>query len=857
MKSDKEIKKEFKLDASQNPEKYYATTVLDQEGFVRGCCEKCQTYFWSVDKDRKICGDPSCSGGFDVVENNPSKVQMSYIDVWKKIVSMLEPRGYKPVNRYPVVARWNPTAEFTMASIAAFQPYVISGEVKPPAKKLLIPQFSLRFGDIDNVGITGSHLTGFVMIGQHQFVSQDEWSQEQAFRDIYEFITIGVGLDKKELTLHEDAWAGGGNFGPCMEFFSRGVELFNQVYMMFEQTPDGVVPLKLKVLDMGLGMERVAWFSQGLPNIYEATFPLVLQKLREKVKVSMDFDLYKKFSKYSSYLNVDEVENIDEAWNDVADKLGIKVVDLKEKIMPMTAIYSIAEHSRALLFALTDGGLPSNVGGGYNLRVILRRALSFIDKFKWDIELADVADWHAAELKEIFPELSDSLSNVRAILNVEKQKYEATKENAKKIVEKIIKSEVTTEKLLELYDSHGISPDMIKESALALGKKINVPDDFYKLVSERHEQKEQVHQTNKEYGLDLDEIEETAVGYFEDEKIVEFEAKIVYVKDEFVVLDKTYFYPTSGGQVHDIGTINGLNVIDVFKQGKIIVHKVENNTFEVGDIAKGSIDFERRLQLMQLHSATHVVNAVAGELFGEHINQAGAKKTIEKASLDVTHYENITPADLIKIEERANEIIKKDLKVIKQMLPRDKAEELYGMKIYQGGAVPGKELRIVDFGGIDVEACGGTHVDKTSEIGFIKMQKSSKIQDGIVRLEFVAGKLAVELENEEKEIIETSMKILGCSKELLVSRSVELFKLWKKAGKLSSKVKSDNYLELIKNGEVEANLDFCSSDVVDENILETMSKELKTQKKMIVKTLERFKDEFDKNKKIIEDRLNA
>jgi len=224
--SDKEQKIQFKKIASADPESYYPTNALKKNGFSRYQCEKCGRYYWSS-IESKVCGEPGCNEGFQVVENNPSKNSLSFIEVWKKIVEILEPRGYKPLKRYPVVARWNPTTEFTIASIAAFQPFVTSGEVPPPAKKLIIPQFCLRFGDIENVGITGSHCTGFVMIGQHQFVSPEEWDQDQAFQDIYDFLVDGVGLDKAEIKIQEDAWAGGGDFGSCIEFFSRGVELFN------------------------------------------------------------------------------------------------------------------------------------------------------------------------------------------------------------------------------------------------------------------------------------------------------------------------------------------------------------------------------------------------------------------------------------------------------------------------------------------------------------------------------------------------------------------------------------------------------------------------------------------------------
>jgi alanyl-tRNA synthetase len=149
------------------------------------------------------------------------------------------------------------------------------------------------------------------MIGQHVFVSPEEWDQDELFHDIYDYITKEVGVPKAELTLHEESWAGGGNYGPCMEFFSRGVELFNQVYMMFEHKDSGDKELKIKVLDMGLGMERVAWFSQGALTMYDAAFPTIIVKLRKNLKVEFDEVLYKKFAPLASKLNLDEADDID------------------------------------------------------------------------------------------------------------------------------------------------------------------------------------------------------------------------------------------------------------------------------------------------------------------------------------------------------------------------------------------------------------------------------------------------------------------------------------------------------------------------------------------------------------------
>ncbi|UCD00504.1 MAG: alanine--tRNA ligase [Promethearchaeota archaeon] len=845
--TDKDLKRIFKKIASKNPDSYFPTKELRELGYMRKNCECCGAFFWTTLKERDVCGDPVCSGGFQVVIDNPSKIKLSFIGVWEKIVEILEPRGYVPIKRYPCVARWNPTSEFTIASISAFQPYVITGEVEPPAKKLIIPQFCLRFNDIENVGITGAHNTGFVMIGQHSFVPPEEWNQGELFIDIHDFIHIGIGLAKEEITIHEDSWAGGGSFGCSLEFFSRGVELFNQVYTMFEQTPEGPRELKLKVLDMGLGQERVAWFSQGTPNMYEAIFPYVLSKLREITKIELDLELYNQFSQYSAYLNIDEVDDMDEAWDHVANELKIGVKELRSKIMPMTALYSIAEHARSLLFAINDGKLPSNVGGGYNLRVIFRRAISFIDKFYWDIDMADVCQWHAKELEGIFPEISEHLYEIREILNVEREKFYTTKKKAGKILEKILKKgDISIETLIELYDSNGISPDMVKTAAKKHGVKINIPDDFYSLVVERHEIAEQVHATGKELELNLEGIPETKSLYYYDYTEISNEAKVLKIIDNLVVLDKSVVYPTSGGQLHDIGNINGQSFSDAFKQGNYTIHVLdEKPNFKEGDIVKVEVDKEWRTQLSQHHTATHIVNAAAREVLGSHINQAGAKKTLKNSHLDITHYEQIPREKLLEIEKKANDFVEKSIDVHLDFIPRSEAEQKYGMTIYQGGAVPGKNLRIVEVPGVDVEACGGTHLNNTSETGYIHITKSQKIQDGIVRLTFVAGKATDKLKEKHKRILDEIKGILGVDRKELVGRVKELFEKWKNINKALKSGKIDN-----------SDLQLNSSELFEGDVLSEISQFLNIKKDDIPSKIQKFYNEWTEGIKKIKQMKN-
>ncbi len=836
MAPDKEIKKEFKVKAGKSPEKYYAVDVLKGEGFERKQC-KCGTYFWTT-SGKTMCGDPACSGGFQFFGGSPATSDLDYIGVWKKFSEQFQDMGYTPIKRYPVAARWRQDTDFVQASIYDFQPYVVSGEVSPPANPLVVPQFCVRFNDIDNVGITGAHYTGFVMIGQHAFMPPEQWDQKQYFQDIHTWLKKGLGLPNKEITYHEDAWAGGGNFGPCMEFFSRGLELGNQVYMMYEQTSSGPKELKIKVLDMGMGQERNAWFTKATATSYETTFPTVCKFLRAKTGIKVNESVVQKFLPYASYLNADEAEDLNIVWRNIAEKLGMNMFELKEQIIPLSAMYSVAEHTRSLLVTLNDGVLPSNVGGGYNLRLILRRALGFIDKYQWDVELSEIAEKHAAYLKPLFPELSENLNHVQTVFEVEKLKYKANKEKAKQVLTKILeKEELTTEKLLQLYDTQGISPELAKEVSINIQKPITIPDNFYALVSELHEKKKQVHQTVQEEKLVLPNIPPTRALYYNNYKEIKCKSTVLAVVGNNVVLDQTVFYPTSGGQVADTGTVATLtkkyNVITVFKQGNIIVHLLDSvENLKGGDEVKLEVDWQRRLQLTQHHTATHIVNAAARKVLGKHAQQAGAKKEIDKAHIDITHYESVSDEQLKEIEKEANAIVQRDIPLKLSFISRDEAEKKYGMDIYQGGAVPGKELRIVMIPDVDVECCGGTHLNTTKEAEEIKMLKASKIQDGVVRLTFTAGAAAKKTDQQYEGVLEKVAVLLSCKENQLPARVEELFQKWKKVVKKKQQLSAEEK-------------QLTSTQEYAGDVLAELARILKTQPEHVHKTIERFLKEMN------------
>ncbi len=759
MKGLDELKQEIKEEASNNPDKFFATDVLREKGFSRGKCKECGLYFWAKNEDREICGEPECGDGYTFINDSPTEVELTHTESWELFQEFMQDREYTSIDRYPVVARWRDDVEFTGASIYCFQPYVVSGEAEPPADELIIPQPSLRFNDVDNVGITGRHYTNFTMIGQTCFQPPEKYDQDRYFRDMFEFAVEGLGIPEEKLILHEDSWGGGGNLGACMEFFVDGLELWNQVYMFYKQTPEGYEELDLKVLDMGMGHERITWISRGTETSYESVMPETLSKMKERTGLEIDQEIWEKFLPHSSELNIDEVEDIDEKWKEVAEKIDEDVDELKDAIKPAAALYSIAEHSRALLFALADGKIPSNTGGGYNLRMIYRRAKDFIEKYDWDLDMKEVTRWNAEELESMFPELLASMDEVEEILEVEAEKYEKAREKAREKLEEF-DEQPSLDKMVELYESHGVSPEMMDEHGFT------VPEDFYTQLG----QEDEAVQTAEEE-FDLEDIEDTEKLYYDRREPYRqedgstdhfsFKAEVLrIIDDEWVVLDRTMFYPQGGGQRYDVGKLNGNQVEEVQKQSGVVLHRAPKHDLEEGKRVKGVVNGEKRKQLAQHHSTTHMVNAAAREELGEHIYQAGANKTLEKARLDITHYEKPGREKLDEIEARVQELIEDDHEINVLELPKSEAEQEYGFRIYQGGAPPGNTIRLIDIEDVDIEACGGTHLTRSSHAEEFYITGSKRIQDGVIRLEYKAGEAAEKFIDNIEKRMDTAEELL-------------------------------------------------------------------------------------------------
>ncbi|MDI6902250.1 MAG: alanine--tRNA ligase [Methanocellales archaeon] len=781
--NDKEIKRKMKSHFSKNYEKFYPADALCSLGFSRGVCKRCGNGFWSA-QQRDFCDEPACSGGYRFIDQSIAK-KLGYKEAWDVYVDIFEEWGYVPLERYPVVCRWYDQLYFVTAGINDFQPYVVSGEVAPPADAVLEPQFCLRFPDIDSVGITGRHYTGFIMVGQHVFNTPKKfiYFKEEGITQIHEFLTKGLGIPSDELFFQEEVWAGGGNFGPCMEFFARGLELGNQVYIQYQLLPDGSYKeLSTQVIDMGAGLERWSWFAQGTPMSYDTVFPKVMRYLYEQTAMRPDKVLWNKFARYAGLLNIEEIDVVS-TWNAVAKNVGVELSTLKKEIYKARALYALADHTRTLLVALHDGALPSNVGGGYNLRNLLRRCWSLIEEYELDVELEQLFKLHIREFGAWFTELKD-YGSLFDILEIEKKRYDETIRRGREIVKRMIgrKEKFDIDKLVKLYDSQGVTPEVIRE----FDPSIAIPDDFYSRVQMLHEKYEPKREISC-YGIER--IPKTKLLFYEEPDSREFRAEVLQrITPTQIVLDQTLFYPTSGGQAHDMGMIDGVNVLDVIKENGVVIHVVEKPPKK--DQVHGIIDWERRKILSEHHTATHIVNYAARQVLGDHIWQAGAEKTVEKARLDITHYKSLNFEQIQEIERIANNLVMQDMPVRIKEMPRDEAESKYGMRIYQGGAVPGKELRIVAIGE-DVEACGGTHVKRTSQVGLIKITNSERIQDGVVRLEYVSGGRAMKEIQRQESILRELSDLWGVPLENIPKTANKFFKEWKELKKESARLKGE------------------------------------------------------------------
>jgi len=745
-------KKEILEKFSADPQRYYNVNLFEDQGFERKSCQVCKRFFWTLDSERSKCPDHS-EDTYSFIGEPPTSKRFDYTQAWKEVESFFVKNNHTSINRYPVVCRWRDDLYFTIASIVDFQRVMGSKVVfEFPANPLVVPQTCLRFKDLENVGVTGRHFSSFCMIGQHSIPNENGYWKDECVNLDFNLLTEQFGIAKKEITFVEEVWEGGGSFGSSLEYFVRGLELGNAVFTEFQGDLSNYKTLDQRIIDMGAGLERFAWITMGTPTAYDCCFGPITQKLIENAGIDTNSSiLVPYFTEIAK--NLELYDDLSQVRKNAIKTTGLSDEQINRIITPLEGIYLIIDHIRTLIFAISDGALPSNVGGGYNLRIMLRRIVSTMDRLKLKFDLDEIIDIQIDYLKKTYPELEKTREDVKEIISIETGRYESSKQRMEKIVSKLDK-EPAVDDLIRLYESDGITPEYLKEMKVIS----DIPSTFYAKLSDLHQSKKQKEQIT----LPLEGVPDTELLFYGDDP-KEFDAKVVKSFDSFVVLDKTSFYARGGGQEPDHGKIGHCEIIDITKHGNIIVHEVKGDLPKEGEIVTCVVDGKRRDGITKNHTSTHIINTSARSILGSWVWQHSAFKEEDHARLDITHHSALTDDDVIRIEQAANSIVQKSIPVKIENFDRGTAEQKYGFRIYQGGVVPVKSVRIVSIGDLDIEACGGTHVAKTSDIQEIKITRTKRIQDGVVRIEFVSGNNAKEFvrkrqEDSESKDVEARLK---------------------------------------------------------------------------------------------------
>ncbi len=787
------------------PAEEYALPFFKEEGFVRKHCPSCGDYYWTQNPAQENCGESTSDGCacYTFLKKPPTRTCYSLAEMRETFLSFFEKNNHKRVEHYPVVARWRSDIYLTHASIIDFQPYVTDGIAPPPANPLVIAQPCIRLVDIANTGPTfGRHLTIFEMGGHHAFnyPEKEVYWKDQTVRYNHEFVTDVLGVKSDEVTYKEDVWVGGGNAGPDLECIVGGLEVTTLVFMQYKVVNGEFVKLPIRTVDTGYGIDRFAWLSQGAPSCFHAIYGELLGKIFKMAGLKVDVELLYSVSEQSGLVSVDKTANRLDARRKVAELVGWNVDELDKVLMPIENAFAVADHTKCLSFMLSEGIVPSNIHEGYLARLMFRRVYRLLRSLSIDIEqLYDIMDMQIDLWAEDYPQIKTMHDEIVEMLKVEEEKFKDTLKRGEGMVKRIaadLKSKKVTSlpeaTLSELYDSHGLPPEIVKEASEAEGVNVEVPEDFYSLIADRHMQADkhvEEEETKAEASLEaaVSELPPTKQMYYNDAYVKEFDAKVLKaVNGKHVALDRTYFYPEGGGQPSDQGLLLfgdvKAEVVHVQKVGRVILHEITGPVVpKEGDSVHGVLDWDKRYTLMKAHTATHLVNGAARRVLGEHVWQHGTQKGLETTRLDISHYRRLTAEETHKIEKLANQAVLADLPVTTTWMPRSKAESLYGFRLYQGGAVPGKEIRVVKTGDWDIEACGGTHLKSTGEIGFLKIVYTERIQDGVERLGYAVGLQALKSVQEEELLLWKVSETLSASVNKLDKTAERLVKELKEA----------------------------------------------------------------------------
>ena len=469
---------------------------------------------------------------------------------------------------------------------------------------------------------------------------------------------------------------------------------------------------------------------------------------------------------------------------------------------PLSRIYAIPDHLHALCNMLGDGLVPSNAKAGYLARMLARRTLRMRDELGIGVSLSELA-LHHIQTNLGGKTMKQTHDGISTILQLEEEKYAEMLRKGVQVIKTMLanvdkSAEVIDDELLfSLNDSHGIAPEMAISLAHKSGwNSMTLRTGFTAELAQRHAKiaKEAAKEVKKAHLIsNIDNLPVTNTLYYDDVYQFEFDASVLYCceisSDDLpegathgVILDRTCFYPEGGGQEGDLGTLSTdsihCRVLDTRKVGQHIVH-ITDSELSNGDVVHGSLNWNRRKQLMDHHTSVHIVGGAARKILGPHIYQAGANKSEESARLDITHYNRLSRQDLDAIEKMSNEVIVQVNKTEKTILNRKDADRKHGFDLYQGGAPKGDTIRVLRISDHDIQACGGTHHDELGQIGSIRIVRSAAVQDGVERLHIVAGQAALDYAREQDGLLRQTGDVFGVNINDVPRTAERFFNEWK------------------------------------------------------------------------------
>ena len=709
---------------------------------------------------------------------------MTSNEIRRSFLDFFAAKGHTIVPSAPVIPHGDPTLYFTNAGMNQFKDVFLgtgSRDYSRVADTQKCIRVSGKHNDLEEVGHDSYHHTLFEMLGNWSF---GDYYKEEAISWAWELLTDVWGLDPKRLhvTVHrfddgsaqdDEAyeiwkrqegmiadhihWAGDddnfwmmGDTGPCgpsseihydrTDDFSGGplvnkdsedvVEIWNLVFIQFNRDATGELhPLPQRHVDTGMGFERVCRVLQGVRSNYDTdVFQPLIGTIAELAGV--------------------EYAGSEEGASDIAMRV-------------------IADHTRALAFAVADGAVPGNSGRGYVLRRILRRALKYAFL---DLDLKEPIIWRLVPtlvetMGDAFPELVEQKEFIEKIIRAEEESFlERLEQGVREFESRAADEVVSGADAFLLYDTFGFPLDLTELMARERGMTVDVAG-FESLMDEQRTRAREARKSISQEVTGLQTSAETEfIGYEQDDAEVE----IIELHEEGVILDRTPFYAEMGGQVGDTGRIvvggEEYSVSDVQKVGSAFLHLVDE-TIEgkKGVTVHAGIDRPRRDNIERNHSATHIVHEALRRVLGDHVQQAGSLVAPDHLRFDFSHFSRPEPEELADVEAMVNEKIREGIGVVGQELPYDQARKIPNVKMFFGDKY-GSRVRVVtidpDF---SVEFCGGTHVANTASIGLLKIVSEESVQSGVRRLNAVTGRTADELLTRRYAEIDRLSRLLNVS----------------------------------------------------------------------------------------------